>query len=214
MGKPLYFIFFPGSSSRAGPGAHAACLFSAAFIPSHKGPQQDPSWQNLALICRAERAELAPLPGWKLGKSPFADAGKPGWREEALWSERPDPEQMKVDGEVAAGPAPAPAGRELHNRMGLGMVLGLNWVKHVAVAVRSCPRCCAGVGRPRGRMEGWADKKIHREVGQAGFGEEHPCSGFIPLLFLPQSLLPPGFPAWKSCCWQGHEDSIPLSAGR
>lgn len=39
------------------------------------------------------------------------------------------------------------------------MVLGLNWVKHVAVAVQSCPRCCAGVGRPQGRMEGWAEKK-------------------------------------------------------
>lgn len=76
-----------------------------------------------------------------------------------MWSERPEPEQMKVDGEEAAGPALAPAGRRLHNRMGLGMVLGLNWVKHVAVAVRSCPRCCAGVGWPQGRMEGWADKK-------------------------------------------------------
>lgn len=105
MGKPLYFIFFPGSSSSTAPGAHAACLFSPTFILSHKGPQQDPSWQNLTLICRAKWAELAPLLGWKLGKkSPFGEAGKPDWQEEVLWSERPDPEQMKVDGEVAAGP--------------------------------------------------------------------------------------------------------------
>lgn len=149
MGKTLYFIFFPGSSSRAVPGAHAACLFSPAFIPSHKGPQQDPSQQNLALICRAGSRK----------KSPFGDAGKLGWQEEALWSKWPDLEQMKVDGEVAAGLALAPAGRELHNRMGLGMVLGLNWVKHVAVAVRSCLCCCAVVVWPQGRMKGWADKK-------------------------------------------------------
>lgn len=69
-----------------------------------------------------------------------------------MWSERPDPERMKVDGEVAAGPALAPAGRELHNRMGLGMLLGLNWVKHVAVAVRSCPRCCGVATGEDGRL--------------------------------------------------------------
>lgn len=58
--------FPPGSSSCAVPGALAARLFSPAFIPGHKAPQQDPRWQNLVLICKAEWAELAPLPGQRL----------------------------------------------------------------------------------------------------------------------------------------------------
>lgn len=120
-----------------------------------------------------------------------------------MWSIWPDLEQIKVDGKVAAGPAPAPAGRELHKRMGLGMVLGLSWAKHVSAAVRSRPRRCryrqrclrGGLG---GRREGWAAEKIHRELGQAVLGEEHPCFsslGFIPLVSLPPEPAAPGRPS-------------------
>lgn len=175
---------------------------------------------NLQSRTGRARASAGPAAG---KKNPFARAGTPGWREEALWSIWPDPEQIKVNGKVAAGPAPAPAGRELHKRMGLGMVLGLSWAKHVAAAVRSrsrryrCRQRCL-----RGGLGGGEKAELLKNTRGAGvrlfFGEEHPCfssPGFIPLVSLPQSLLPLGDPAWRSRRRRrGHEDSIPLSAGR
>lgn len=122
-----------------------------------------------------------------------------------MWSIWPDPEQIKVNGEAAAGPAPAPAGRELHKRMWLGMVLGRSRAKHV--------RGCAGHGTASVGGGKEALLKIHRDLGQAlFFGDNHSCSSSLCFLSL-QTLVPPGHPARRSQR-PGHEDSIPLSAGR
>lgn len=95
----------------------------------------------------------------------------------ALWNIWPDPEQIKGDGEVAAGPAPVPAGRELHKRMGLGMVLGLSWAKHVSAVALGCCRNTQGGG------SGW-------------------FWGGTPLLFLPELHLPHLTPP-RACCPRG-----------
>lgn len=124
-----------------------------------------------------------------------------------MWSIWPDPEQIKVDGEVAAGPAPAPAGRELHKRMGLGMVLGLSWAKHVSAAVRSHPRRCRYRQRClRGGLGGGGKvgllKKYTGSWGRLFLGRKtlaFPPWASSPLCHSPQSLLPPGDPAWRSC---------------
>lgn len=113
----------------------------------------------------------------------------------ALWSMWPDPEQIKGDSEVAAGPALVPAGRELHKRMGLGMVWGLSWAKHVLAATRSRSRCCRRGRRCLwGRRDSWAAAETRREVGLAGLGEEHPCSSSLCFIFLisppPEPVVP------------------------
>lgn len=141
---------------------------------------------NLQSRTGRARASAGPAAG---KKNPFARAGTPGWREEALWSIWPDPEQIKVNGKVAAGPAPAPAGRELHKRMGLGMVLGLSWAKHVAAAVRSrsrryrCRQRCL-----RGGLGGGGKAELLKKY--TGSGGQAVFWGGTPLLFLP-GLHPP-----------------------
>lgn len=102
-----------------------------------------------------------------------------------MWSIWPDPEQIKVNGEAAAGPAPAPAGRELHKRMWLGMVLGRSRAKHV--------RGCAGRGTASVGGGKEALLKIPGDLGQALFWGQ-PLLLFLPLLPLPADLGAPGTP--------------------
>lgn len=76
-----------------------------------------------------------------------------------MWSIWPDPEQIKVNGKVAAGPAPSPAGRELHKRLGLGLVFGAKLGK-TRVRGRAEPspsllvQAALPTGWPQGRREG------------------------------------------------------------